>query len=63
MPTRMWLDYGPDIEVIRTQMSLEPPDDGSIHVEQDGERITAVSWTHNGRRCSVSTAIVASVPH
>ena len=58
MSRKAWPGFGPDVEFIRQQMSLHPPDAGSIVVEDDGERITAVAWTHNGERCSVSTPIV-----
>jgi hypothetical protein len=34
------------------------PDEGSVTVEYEDDQITAVAWTHNGRRCSVGTAII-----
>jgi hypothetical protein len=42
-------------------MALHPPDEGSVVVEDDGQRITAVLWTQGGERRSVSTPIVASL--
>jgi hypothetical protein len=50
---------GPDIEVIRAQMTVTPPDDGSVQVEHDGTRVTAVRWTSGGTPCSVSTPIAS----
>jgi hypothetical protein len=54
MARKVYRALGPDVEVVRQQMTLEPPDSGSVTVESDGDQITAVAWTHNGRRCSAS---------
>jgi hypothetical protein len=62
MARHTWRDFGPDVEVIRDQMALQPPDDGSIVVESDGEKVTGISWTHKGERCSVSTPILTPLP-
>lgn len=59
MTSKTWPDFGPDVVLVRQQMTLHPPDEGSVVVEHDGERITAVAWTQNGERRSVSTSIVA----
>ena len=60
MTPKAWRDFGPDVQAIRQQMAVNPPDEGSIVIEDDGERVTAVAWTHNGQRCSVSTPIVVA---
>jgi hypothetical protein len=62
MGRRTWQDFGPDVEYVRQQMAVQPPDPDSIEVEDDGERITAIAWTHKGQRCSVSTPIVTEAP-
>ena len=61
MARNTWSDFGPDVELIREQMRIQPPDDGSVFVEDDGERVTSVAWTHQGQRCSVSTTLVTDL--
>jgi hypothetical protein len=62
MGTTIWPDFGPDVEFIRAQMSINLPDSGSVQIESDGTRVTAVRWTSGGTPCSVSTPIVTNRP-
>ncbi len=49
----------PDVEIVRRQLALNPPDaDSSIDVEWDEDGKATVVWTHRGQRCSVGTAFV-----
>lgn len=59
MSRKIFRAEGPDVEIVRQQLALNPPDPGTgIEVEYDDEAKATVVWTHAGRRCSVGTAIV-----
>lgn len=59
MSRRIFRAEGPDVEIVRQQLALNPPDAGTrIEIEYDDDAKATVVWTHAGRRCSVSTPFV-----
>jgi hypothetical protein len=57
----MWPEAGPDIELVRQQMALQPPD-GPVQLEHDGARVTKVKWMSGGTLCSVSASLTTKAP-
>ncbi len=59
MSRKIYRAEGPDVEIIRQQLAVNPPDPGTdFDIEHDEQGTATFVWTSRGQRCSVGTAFI-----